>query len=50
VRIVWVIHPRDHTVTVYRSPEQGQTFHPTATLSGEDVLPGFTYPVAELFT
>jgi Uma2 family endonuclease len=50
VRMVWVVHPKDCTVTVYRSPEQGQTLHPTATLPGEDVLPGFTCPVAELFT
>jgi Uma2 family endonuclease len=48
VRMVWVIDPEDRTVTVYRIPDEGRLFHETATLSGEDVLPGFSCRVADL--
>jgi len=50
VRMVWVVDPDDHTVTVYRSPDEGRIFHENATLSGEEVLPGFSCRVAELFS
>jgi Uma2 family endonuclease len=49
VRLVWIIDPEERTVTVYRSAEEGKVLHETATLSGEDVLPGFSCRVAELF-
>jgi Uma2 family endonuclease len=49
VRLVWVVDPENHSVTVYRSPDEGRLLHETATLSGEDVLPGFSSRVAELF-
>jgi Uma2 family endonuclease len=50
VRMVWIIvDPEDRTIRVYRSPEQGHIYHETATFSGEDVLPGFTCKVSELF-
>jgi Uma2 family endonuclease len=49
VRMVWIIDPEDRTIRVYRSPEQGQIYHEAATFSGEDVLPGFTCKVSELF-
>jgi len=49
VRLVWVVDPEDRTVTVYRSPEEGRSLHEGATLSGEDVLPGFSVSVAEFF-
>jgi Uma2 family endonuclease len=49
VRIVWVVDPEDRAVTVYRSPEEGRLLHEGAFLSGEDVLPGFGVPIAELF-
>jgi Uma2 family endonuclease len=50
VRMIWVVDPEDRSVTVYRSHQQGAILEESATLSGEDVLPGFTCPVAELFT
>jgi Uma2 family endonuclease len=50
VRLVWVVDPEDRTVTVYRSPEEGRLLHEGATVSGGDVLPGFSVPVAEFFT
>lgn len=52
VRLVWVIWPDDEQVDVWR-PGSGA---PVATLSlsdhldGFDVLPGFSHPVADLFT
>jgi Uma2 family endonuclease len=49
VRIVWIVDPEDRTVAVYRSLDEGRIFHENATLTGEDVLPGFTCRVAELF-
>jgi Uma2 family endonuclease len=49
VRMVWVLDPEDRTVTVYRTPDEGRLLHESATLSGEDVLPGFSCRVAELF-
>lgn len=48
-RMVWIVDPEDRTVRVYRSPEEGRIFHEKATLSGEDVLPGFSCLVAEFF-
>ena len=48
VRMVWVIAPEDRTVTVYRTPDEGRLLHESATLSGEDVLPGFSCRVADL--
>lgn len=49
VRLVWVIDPAKRSVTVYRSPDEDKVFPEKATLSGEDVLPGFSCLVAELF-
>src|SRR5262245_51751487 len=49
VRMVWVVDPEDRTVTVYRALEEGRVLHESATLTGEDVLPGFSCQVAELF-
>lgn len=49
VRIVWIVDPEDRTVAVYRSLDEGHIFHETATLTGEDVLPGFSCRVGDLF-
>jgi len=49
VRMVWIVDPEDRTVAVYRSMDEGRVLHDSATLSGEDVLPGFSCRVAELF-
>jgi Uma2 family endonuclease len=48
-RLVWVINPRRREVTVY-SPSAGPFILTEAgTLDGQDVVPGFRLPVAELF-
>lgn len=49
VRMVWIVDPEDRTVTVYRSLDEARLLHESATLTGEDVLPGFACRVAELF-
>jgi Uma2 family endonuclease len=49
VRAVWVVDPEDRNVAVYRQAGQGQLLWEDATLSGEDVLPGFTCSVAQFF-
>lgn len=48
-RLVWIIEPVGKTVTVYRSQTNIKTFTIDDTLSGEDVVEGFSCQVAELF-
>lgn len=48
-RLVWVIHPNEHYVLVYRSPQPDRLLKSTDALDGEEVIPGFTLPVSELF-
>jgi len=50
VRLVWVITPSAKTVLVRRPNKTCTALDVSDTLSGEDVLPGFTCPVADLFT
>lgn len=51
-RLVWVLWPQAQHIDVWRA---GHLNRPSATLNcgdtldGEDVVPGFTYPVAALF-
>ena len=48
-RLVWVIHPDDQYVLVYHGPQPDQLLRSTDHLDGEDVIPGFTLAVADLF-
>jgi Uma2 family endonuclease len=48
-RMVWVVRPRNQTVTVYRSFSDIRVFLVDETLDGGDVLPGLEVPVSELF-
>ena len=48
-RLVWVIEPVAKTVTVYRSETDIETFTREATLTGEDVVEGFSCKVSQLF-
>lgn len=50
VRLVWVVSPDTKTVLVRRPDKSASTLDTTDTLSGESVIPGFTCPVADLFT
>lgn len=48
VRMVWVIDPHDRTALVFRDPNNPQKLCDTDDLQGEDVLPGFAVPLAQL--
>ena len=48
-RLVWVLDPRSKTVTVYRSERDIALLTYEDTLTGEDVVPGFTCPVSQFF-
>jgi Uma2 family endonuclease len=47
--LVWVVHPRRKTITVYRPQDASQPLGIDDRLTGEDVVPGFQIPVAEIF-
>ena len=47
-KIVWVIHPKKQTVTIYRKGSK-KTLESTDILDGEYVIPGFPVNVAEIF-
>jgi Uma2 family endonuclease len=49
VKLVWVVDPEERTVTVYQQPGDGRVLWDDATITGGDVLPDFTCPVAEFF-
>ena len=48
-KMVWVIDPVSKTVTVYRSRNDIKILTRNQTLTGEDVIEGFSCSVAELF-
>lgn len=51
VRLVWVVWPSSQTVDVWRPGTDAlTTLASTDALDGYDVLPGFTCPVADLFS
>lgn len=47
--IAWVIHPADEWVEVCHSLTQRQLVGTGGFLDGEELLPGFRYPIADLF-
>jgi Uma2 family endonuclease len=47
--LVWVIYPTTRSVTVYRADGSVAELREGATLSGEEVVPGFACAVADLF-
>ncbi len=54
VRLVWVIWPKRHEFDVWRAdgagaPQLVATLKRGDALDGLEVLPGFAYPLAELF-
>ncbi|RKU26153.1 hypothetical protein C6499_14065 [Candidatus Poribacteria bacterium] len=48
-QLVWVLKPRSKTVTVYRSETDITLLTRNDTLTGEEVVKGFSCQVAELF-
>lgn len=48
-RLVWVVAPRAKTVTVYRADGSARLLREHEAVDGEDVLPGLSIPLAEVF-
>jgi Uma2 family endonuclease len=48
VRLLWVVDPEDRSITVYRPDKPLRILGESDTLSGEEVLPGFTCRVVDL--
>lgn len=49
VKLVWLVHPEQRSITVYRSLSEVHALHEGDTLTGDPVLPGFSCPVAKVF-
>jgi len=50
VTAVLIVEPDEQTIALYRSPTDIQEFTPSDTLTLEDILPGFSLPLNQLFT
>jgi Uma2 family endonuclease len=48
-RLAWVIHPDEQSVLVYRQPQPDKLIKLGDRLEGEEVIPGFSLLVADLF-
>ncbi len=49
IAMVWVVDGESRNVTVYRTGREPRVLEENEVLDGEDVLPGFTCAVADLF-
>ena len=49
VRLVWVLYPATRTAIVYRSLSDVSNLTESDTLNGEDVVPGFSCRLADVF-
>jgi len=49
-RLAWIVNPEEECVEVCHSPESRSLLGPGGQLDGEDLLPGFRYPLAQLFS
>jgi hypothetical protein len=49
VEQVWVVHPPQQTIYVYRSRSERQLYGRDATLQGEGTITGFSLRVVSLF-
>lgn len=48
-QLAWIVHPDEQFVEVCHSPTQRRLLGPGGLLEGEQLLPGFQFPSAELF-
>ncbi len=48
-QVVWLVDPRSRTVCVHRSGRRIVMLDESDTLGGDDLLPGFSLPVAGIF-
>src|SRR5262249_32272877 len=49
VRLVWFVHPKPETAEISTAPDRKKRVGKRGVLKGEDVLPGFTLSLPELF-
>jgi Uma2 family endonuclease len=49
IRLIWLIDPETRDFTVFRQGQDPQVFDATQELTGDEILPEFRCPVAELF-
>jgi Uma2 family endonuclease len=49
VQVVWSADPSTQTVTAYRANQPPEVFGPDDTLTVEDVIPGFSMPIRDVF-
>ncbi len=47
--LAWIVDPASRTVSVHDSPTQSKLLRPDASLTGDPLLPGFRFPIAQLF-
>ena len=45
----WLIHPFEKKVYVYRTRKRVQCLESPATLYGDPILPGFVFPISEIW-
>jgi len=50
VQLVWYVYPKQRQVIVYRSPTEATTFGENDTLTGGELLPGFSIDLKKFFT
>lgn len=48
-RMLWIVYPEQRQVQEYRQDGAFRIYRQDSALDGQDVLPGFSYPLAELF-
>src|SRR5712692_1059142 len=48
-RLVWVVAPEAKTATIYRADGSARLLREADHLDGEDILPGLSIPLAEVF-
>ncbi len=48
-RLIWVLNPAEETVLVYHSPQPDRLLRTGDSIDGEDVVPGFSMPLSELY-
>lgn len=48
-RLAWIVHPEEQFVEVCHSPTERRLLGPGTFLDGEELLPGFRFPIADLF-
>lgn len=49
VRLVWIVEPKNRTITTHRLGRPERIFHSGDLLDGEEVLPGLRVPVERIF-